>query len=88
MVLSTTLAQDNVFVEAALTKYSKKTSKSLTGLGNEERAGPKLCRAGLPSSKTPPVAASARATLAMLPGISQGSPWAAVRLSLGGPFGC
>lgn len=70
----TALTQENVFVEAPLTKYSKKIFKSLIGLGNEERAGSKLCRAGLPCPKTPPAAASAGAVPAAPPGILWGSP--------------
>lgn len=77
-----------MFLEAPLTKYSNKIFKTLTGLGNGERAESKLHRAGLPSAKTPPAAASAGTTLAALPRISQGSPWAAARMSLGGPLGC
>lgn len=78
MILSTALTQENMFMEAALTKDSKKILKFLTGLGKEERAGSKLCRAGLPSPKIPPAAASAGAILAELPGMSRGRPWAVV----------
>lgn len=73
--------------EAQLTKYSK-VLKSLTRLGNGERDGSKRCRSGLPSLKTPPDAVYAGAALAALPEISQGSPWGAAQMSLGGPFGC